>query len=57
MYENIILGFKTIYGEHKTFRTAYTPKAAEVEEEEEETPETSRLALPAQLKSFVYSGN
>lgn len=54
---DIILGFKTIYGEHKTFRTAYTPKAAEVEEEEEETPETSRLALPAQLKSFVYSGN
>lgn len=56
---DIVLGFETIYGELKTFRTTYTPNALELEEEEEEeeTPEVSRLTLPAQLKSFIYSGN
>lgn len=40
---DVIVGFETIYGEVKTFRTEYTPKAAVAEETpeegEEETPE------------------
>lgn len=52
---DVILGFETIYGEVKTFRTEYTPKAPVAEEtpeegeeetpeeDEEETPEPSRF--------------
>ena len=46
---DVILGFETIYGEVKTFRAEYTPKAAAAEETpeegEEETPEASRFQV------------
>lgn len=46
---DVVLGFETIYGEFKTYRTTYTPKAA-ASEEEPANPEASRF----QFRTFAF---
>lgn len=56
---DIAIGFTTIYGELKTYRTQYTTSAAPVEETPEEGGEEETPAEPTkfQFRTFEYAAN